>query len=757
MKKKRFMRRASLMMAALLLAQLCAACAVAEDAPPVLDTVPDNVEVMTPAPTEVPTPPPVTAPPVTAPPVTAPPADDLVLPIGAKMSSSAGSITITVTASGRPVIVRLLQADAEVVRQRLESGSGTVSFTALKPGTYSVVIDYEGDTEGLHAVTIAGINVTAPTAVPIVATAVGGVGSVSVSVTNASAIPVAVTLLRDGQAVITQTIAAGVGNVSFGGLVAGTYSVKLDYQPAQSGVNPTVIDQIIVTSQAVPISIQQVIGGENKLTISGSAQPNTEIVLTTEPASLSAVAHVDAAGQFTAELICAAGTYTVVYAQYGTDVTTRVMTSGLFVVTVSPNLPLLEADPISTLSSTVYAKTIPGTLVNLGTLDYGQTVIADERGILCFSLPHLYEKETIVTFTVFYGDNNAHSYQQIVMVGDPIVYPLLTRGDTGAYVYTLTERLAELDYLSGAQKGYDSDVVTAVRVFQSFNDLTVDGKAGQQTQEALFSVRAYAYWESERYPTLVRGDSGLPLIEKLQERLKALGYYNVRADGVFDSATQQAVREFQEHNGLNVTGKADHATQRLLYSSSARPAPVTPTATPTATQTPNTTASILSYRTLYRSNRFDASVVTLQRRLVQLGYLTGSMDGHYGSATYRAVREFQRLNALPVSGVADGQTQNLLYSADALSTLGVAAGVSVSVTPSVAQSVRELSWGDEGEDVWKLQIALLEAGYNQVRTADGIYGQWTYDAVSAFQRDHGLTVNGVAGRDTQNALFGTDY
>ena len=61
------------------------------------------------------------------------------------------------------------------------------------------------------------------------------------------------------------------------------------------------------------------------------------------------------------------------------------------------------------------------------------------------------------------------------------------------------------------------------------------------------------------------------------------------------------------------------------------------------------------------------------------------------------------------------------------------------------------------EDVKTLQKALLAAGYKQVRTADGIYGQWTYDAVCAFQKANGLAVDGVAGKDTQNRLYGTSY
>ena len=39
----------------------------------------------------------------------------------------------------------------------------------------------------------------------------------------------------------------------------------------------------------------------------------------------------------------------------------------------------------------------------------------------------------------------------------------------------------------------------------------------------------------------------------------------------------------------------------------------------------------------------------------------------------------------------------------------------------------------------------------------GIYGQWTYDAVRAYQKDVGLSVDGIAGRNTQNKLYGTKY
>ena len=55
-------------------------------------------------------------------------------------------------------------------------------------------------------------------------------------------------------------------------------------------------------------------------------------------------------------------------------------------------------------------------------------------------------------------------------------------------------------------------------------------------------------------------------------------------------------------------------------------------------------------------------VKVLQQRLKDLGYLDGVVDGDYGGGTERAVSAFQNQNDLPVTGVADVETQELLYS-----------------------------------------------------------------------------------------------
>ena len=141
----------------------------------------------------------------------------------------------------------------------------------------------------------------------------------------------------------------------------------------------------------------------------------------------------------------------------------------------------------------------------------------------------------------------------------------------------------------------------------------------------------------------------------------------------------------------------------------------------------------------------------MQRRLKQLGYYSGSVDGYFGSNTYRAVRNFQSRNGLDVTGKADPTTQRVLYSSNAKPASGSSGSGS-------STGYRLLYWGCTGSAVPRLQNALISAGYKSiVRTADGIYGRWTYDAVRAYQRDHGLAVDGIAGKKTQNSLYGTSY
>ena len=66
-----------------------------------------------------------------------------------------------------------------------------------------------------------------------------------------------------------------------------------------------------------------------------------------------------------------------------------------------------------------------------------------------------------------------------------------------------------------------------------------------------------------------------------------------------------------------------------------------------------------------------------------------------------------------------------------------------------------LRYGSTGEEVRKLQEALNAAGSYALDT-DGIYGEKTKQAVTAYQKANGLGVDGIAGQETLGHLYSAD-
>jgi D-alanyl-D-alanine carboxypeptidase len=76
------------------------------------------------------------------------------------------------------------------------------------------------------------------------------------------------------------------------------------------------------------------------------------------------------------------------------------------------------------------------------------------------------------------------------------------------------------------------------------------------------------------------------------------------------------------------------------------------------------------------------------------------------------------------------------------------------VTPDPNQPTPEplIKTGAEGEEVKKIQQRLMDLGF-YASTIDGQFGPATRDAVMAFQRQHGLEVDGVIGPSTKEWLY----
>lgn len=82
------------------------------------------------------------------------------------------------------------------------------------------------------------------------------------------------------------------------------------------------------------------------------------------------------------------------------------------------------------------------------------------------------------------------------------------------------------------------------------------------------------------------------------------------------------------------------------------------------TETPAPTEEPIVYAPLQKGDE-SQEVMNLQNRLYNLGYLNDDRDGVFGSKTQTAVKLFQEQTGLAASGIADNDTQTLLFSEDA--------------------------------------------------------------------------------------------
>lgn len=348
----------------------------------------------------------------------------------------------------------------------------------------------------------------------------------------------------------------------------------------------------------------------------------------------------------------------------------------------------------------------------------------------------------------------------------------LREGSSGEAVYILQARLFELGYYSGRIDGrFGEETTEAVKAFQRANGLTADGVVGSGTQKKLDSGTAVPAESTQALPeetaapaqggtlsTLRKGSSGGEVLV-LQQYLQSLGYLSASPDGQFGSATDRAVKLFQEANGLTADGVAGPGTLSILYSgeavaydayfgsgaSSSGGTSSSDAAAVEPTPKPNTDIVIQ-----WESEGDD--VRQYQTRLVELGYLESKyVTGKFNQSTVNATKAFQTMNGLKVDGAAGPQSLKLIYSDDAIDAGGVRWGDHTSSAPGAALS-EVLMAGMSGEQVRSVQERLSQLGYLSASFVSGVYDTATEQAVRQFQQANGLTADGAAGSLTQSRL-----
>lgn len=226
-------------------------------------------------------------------------------------------------------------------------------------------------------------------------------------------------------------------------------------------------------------------------------------------------------------------------------------------------------------------------------------------------------------------------------------------------------------------------------------------------------------------------------------------------NGVFGLETQAAVRKFQEIFGLTPSGEVDKSTwykiKQYYVGVKSLSDLVSEGLTISEAQVP--------FATLLREGAQGIGVRTIQYYLNILAYfnpalLPPPLDGVFGASTTAAVRQFQQYYGLPVTGVVNTATWNVLnriYSETVEFLPEGYSGEYGKLYPGYF-----LSEGMSGENIRDLQTYLSLIGKNFDAVPEipvtGYFGPQTREAVIAFQNAFGIPANGAVGPITWNTI-----
>ncbi len=252
------------------------------------------------------------------------------------------------------------------------------------------------------------------------------------------------------------------------------------------------------------------------------------------------------------------------------------------------------------------------------------------------------------------------------------------------------------------------------------------------------------------------GDKG-PHVVAVQSAILRNGFtLTGGATGVFDKATQRALKSFQKVVGLKATGVVDTATAKVLKVATASTTTVqatTTTVAPTTTTTPAVVYPMTTSTLPVRGAKGDL-VVAAQKALTAAGFaVKGGIDGAFGSGTTSTIISFQTSKGLTANGLLDIPTAvalALVAPVAAPAPAPAPATVSVASASTLLNPATLPVRGNRGDSVRLLQNALINAGVEVKGGADGVFGGATFVALQKYQTTNTLTVTGTL--TTQTAV-----
>jgi SpoIID/LytB domain protein len=283
-----------------------------------------------------------------------------------------------------------------------------------------------------------------------------------------------------------------------------------------------------------------------------------------------------------------------------------------------------------------------------------------------------YDDLRLVDITVLKGDDPSRGGSS--PTGEQTLIKL---GMKGSSVTELQKSLVTLGYSIGVVDGqFGNKTLTAVTAFQKSKSLSATGVVDRATLDAInkdvaaknqpstgttspvttpaptpapvgTKVETLVY--SRLLKSGIQGDD----VKKLQNSLVGLGYKLVVVNGVYDTKTIAAVKDFQLKNKLSADGIAGKSTVTALNTKLI--AGGTKSVAVVSRGSENTS---LQVKANIKKGMKGADVKNLQEALKRLSYNIGVADGIFGSQTENAIKALQKTYKLSITGIVDSATAN---------------------------------------------------------------------------------------------------
>lgn len=340
----------------------------------------------------------------------------------------------------------------------------------------------------------------------------------------------------------------------------------------------------------------------------------------------------------------------------------------------------------------------------------------------------------------------------------------LRKGDNSPYVATAKINLNRISTNYPAipkvavNREFDEDFENAIKKFQQIFNLAQDGVIGRQTWyqlsylyvgiTRLTEIDSEGIRLSELSPTPSVSVSGYTDDVKLvQYFLSVLSYSYppvplVEITGIYDQNTVYAVKEFQKLFGLEPTGVLTDETYNLIYDAYIS---IARYYDKNNENLPLVFKNVGNINTTYSKGDIDENIQILQNRLNFLQGGNIKETGLFGPLTENSVAQFQRKNALEVTGTVTPEDWKKInrsyydYASEFVVLPTQYAGFVLKKGMSDAdlkQSGRTLS-----EPVFNLQSMLRNINSGSI-IPNGTFDQKTEDAIIIIQQGANLTPNG---------------